>query len=498
MQDAPLSRKRATLLLAFGGYVNNGILIVQGLVLVPMYLHFIGAHVYGQWMASGGILGLLGVMNFGIGNMLVQRVANAYGQRDLQKTATYFFNGMIVYLAIVSIFSITGLLVSGFLPTFLKVSDEIAGQLRGCFQLAVIAAALGILNECIRSFAQALLRPVFSMFSIAISRISGIAMTAVLLLHGSGLWAIPAGALTAEVLILISGLVQAAILFRGLRARISVERAVLREYLQVGGTMFLATLGSALSRESDPLLITLLLRPELTTAYMLTRRAADIVGQVLAVFYGATHSSFSHLVGQGNKEKTAKVASSLLVMAFTSGVIGFATYAAMNHSFLKLWVGDSFALGQDIILMIGIAFFVNSLRNMVWQIVNGFGEYQYTSRVILLEGIGKTLLAAALLNQLGIIGMPLALLIGGGLSVIAILIKLSQHIQLSIGKRVLAKAVAVAMIAFALAGAYAEKINPASWFGFALLAGAVVFGAAMLCTLPNWSIFKTLAKEHLQ
>lgn len=470
---------------------------MQGLLLIPLYLQFVGAHLYGLWLASGGILGMLGVLNFGIGTMLVQRIANAYGQDDLQKAGAYFINGMLVYLLIVFAFSIAGLLSSFYLSAVFTISDEINAQLRGCFQLAVVAAAIGIINECLRSFAQALLRPVFSMVAIALSRLLGIGITVILLFRGAGLWALPLGSLVAEVLILIVGMAQAVSLFRTLGARIVIDSTIIKEYVYVGGTLFLATLGSTLSREADPLLITLLLRPELTTAYMLTRRAADIVSQMLAVLNGATHSAFSHLVAHGNKEKIAKVAAALLVTAFFSGLIGFVTYTVMNHSFVTLWVGESFALGQGVILMLGIAFFASSLRNVVWQLLSGFGEYQYASRVILLEGAVKTLLAAALLHYLGIPGMPVALLLGCGASVMVLFFKLNEHLELSISKPAVAKAFAVALILFALAGVYADTFDPTSWTAFILLAGGVVFGVSMLCAFFNWPVLKAITKEHL-
>jgi O-antigen/teichoic acid export membrane protein len=497
LQPVPISRKRATAVLAIGGYVNTGIQIVQGLLLIPLYLHFVGAHLYGLWMASGGILGMLGVLNFGIGNMLIQRVANAYGRQDLPKAGVYFVNGMLVYLIIVFIFMIVGLFLSFFLPALLRVSGGINLQLRGCFQLAVVAAGAGIVNECLRGFAQALLRPVFSMVAIAVSRIIGIVITTVLLFRDAGLWAIPVGMLVTEIMILIAGLVQTLTLFRELRARVVLDAAIIKEYLHLGGAMFIARLGSALSRESDPLLITLLLRPELTTAYMLTRRAADIVFQMLSVVYGATHSGFSHLVGHGEKERIATVATRLLIMVFFSGLVGFITYVVMNHSFLALWVGEAFALDKWIIIGIGVAFFASSLRNMVWQVLNGFGEYQYSSRVIFLEGIGKILLAAALLNFLGMPGMPIALVVSSIISMIALFVKLQSHVKLSVKSRDSAYAFAIAIILFVLSGFYASMFHPVSWVMFVLLSGVVVFGVSMLCALSNWPMFRALIKDYL-
>lgn len=261
--------------------------------------------------------------------------------------------------------------------------------------------------------------------------------------------------------------------------------------------MFLAILGSTLSRESDPLLITLLLRPELTTAYMLTRRGADIVAQMLAVIYGATHSAFSHLVGHSNKEKISGVAFSLFLMAFVCGLVGFFTYVVMNHSFVTLWVGESYALDQGITLMLGIAYFAGSLRNMLWQLLNGFGTYHYASCVVLLEGVGKVLLAAVLLYSVGIVGMPFALLLGGGLSVIALLIQLSKHLELPFNKSVLVKISFVTIVLFVLSGACVERLNPGSWIEFALLAAGVVSAVCLSLAGFNWNLCKEIIKRRL-
>lgn len=481
-----------------GGYVNTAIVIVQGLLLIPLYLHFIGAHLYGLWMASGGILGMLGVLNFGVGNMLIQRVANAYGKQDLSKAGANFVNGMFVYLIIASIFIIIGLLLSFLFPLLLKVPSELNNQLRGCFQLAVIAAGAGLINECLRSFAQALLRPLFPMVAIAICRILGIAITIILLYRNAGLWAIPIGMLIAEICILIAGLFQTVALFRELHTKIVLESTIIKEYFKLGGAMFMARLGSALSRESDPLLITFFLRPELTTAYMLTRKAADIVFQMLSVIYGSSHSAFSHLVGHASKEKTAEISTKLLTMVFVLGLIGFVSYVMMNHSFVTLWVGEAFALNQMLILMVGIAFFGNSLRNIIWQMLNGFGDYQDSSRIIFIEGIAKVLLAAVLLNYMGLLGVPLAMVITSIISMVALAIKLQSHVKLTISKQKLVYAFAMAIVLFGLSGYFAGMVHTTSWVTFALVSGVVVMVTSMLCASANWSHFRLLIKGYLR
>lgn len=493
--SASVSRKRATVLLALGAYVNTGIVAVQGLLLIPLYLHFIGAHLYGLWMASGGVLGIMGALNFGFGNLLIQRVAHAYGQQDLPKVGAYCINGIFVYFVIASIFIIVGMLLSFGLMGFLQVSAGSEEILTYCFRLAVVAAGIGIFNECLRGIAQALLRPLFSVISLAVFRILGIAITAFLLFEEAGLWALPIGMFVIEVFVLLTALIQTATLLGSLHIKLLMDGDIIKEYFHVGGALFAAKLGNALSRESDPLLITIFLRPEVTTAYMVTRKAADLLFQMLGVIYGATHGAFSHLAGQGDDGKTGEVATKLLTIVFLSGLISFATYVGMNYSFVTLWIKKAFALDQEVILLIGMAFFANSLRNMVWQILNGFGDYNYTSLVIFIEGLGRIAFAAVLLNFIGVIGVPLSFGIASVLSIVILGIKLRHRIQLKIDNHVFSKALVVTLMLFVLGEMVAHSYEPGgSWSIFAFRAVVFVLVASAMCALFYWSMFRTLIK----
>ncbi|RMG91502.1 MAG: hypothetical protein D6706_18160, partial [Chloroflexi bacterium] len=295
------SRKRATVIQAVGGYANTGIAVVQGLLLIPLYLHYIGAHMYGLWLASGGMLGMLGMVNFGISSMLIQRIANAYGKQDLARAGAYFINGMSVYIGICLLLGLIGWVISLWLPQILHVKDADAGLLEACFQLAVAAMAIGIFNECLRSIGQALLRPVVPIAGMIVGRILGVGVTIWLLVDGFGLWAIPTGTLVAEGLIFVVNLLNAISLVSALGSKIKLEWAIIREYLRTSPALFMATVGNTVSQQSEPVLITMLTSPEMTTVYMVTRRAADIVFQSLSVIYGSVLSSLSHLVGTTNR-----------------------------------------------------------------------------------------------------------------------------------------------------------------------------------------------------
>lgn len=494
-----MSRQRATAIQVLGGYANIGIVIVQGLLLVPMYIHFIGAHLYGLWLASGGVLGMLGVLNFGVSSLLIQRVAGAYGKNDLSQVGAYFINGMFVYMLIAVGFILTGWVLSFGLQGVLHLGLGAPTELRACFQIAVFATGIGLLNECLRAFPQALLRPLFPAVAMAVFRILGIGVTVILLLRHMGLWALPIGMLVTEILLLVSGSIQAVSLFCHIRAKVCIDMKLVREYFHVGGALVLAKLGHGLSKESDPVLVTYFFTPELTTAYMLTRRIADVVSQMLGVVYGATHAAFSHLVGQGDNRKSADVAMKLLVGFFILSLVGFVTYVGVNFSFVSLWVGESFVLTQEIILFTGLAYLAASVRNMVLQTVNGIGsEYNYSSAILFIEGGGRILLAVVLLSFAGIVGLPISLMIAAFLSLAVLWTKLKSRLQLTLTSGNVVKAIVLLCGLFTLAQVVAINAKAGeSWLALAMLMGGLLFTVSMIAFFSNRALLEELGRAYL-
>lgn len=459
-------RKRATILQATGGYVITGITIIQGLVLVPMYLYYLGAHTYGLWLASGGILGMLGVMNFGIGSMLVQRIASAYGRQELQLAGAYFINGMVVYAGIALLMGGVGWSLSFWLSDILTEVGETSLLLRQCFQLAVLVVTMGVMNECLRSFSQALLRPVVPIVGIAGGKIIGIGVTVWMLFAGFGLWAIPTGLLVAECIVLLVNLFSVCSLLRKFEMRIkgSIKKKILTEYLQTSPVLLMATVGNRLSKEADPLIITMFLGPEVTTAYMLTRRAADIVSRMLSVIVGSTMGTFSHLIAGNNPKKVRDVASKLLALSFSLGVIGFATYLGTNEAFVSLWVGGSLMLSQNVMFFIALGFLARSFRSLAGQMLYGFGDFTYTSTIILIEGMGRIFAAVVFLHLFGVIGVPLAFFLSCLVTIFVLGIRLKNKLVVQLQLSSIAKYLFSGLFCFAGAMSVLQaKVSVESW-----------------------------------
>jgi len=486
------SRKRATLLQAAGGYALTGITIVQGLVLIPLYLHYIGAHTYGLWLASGGILGMLGLMNFGIGSMLIQRIASSYGKKEFAQAGAYFINGMVVYLGVCLLLGIVGWVVSLWLPEILTAIRDGADLLRQCFQLAVAAMVLAVFNECLRSFSQALLRPVIPVLGMVIGRLIGIAVTVWMLFDDFGLWAIPTGGLAAEGLIFIVNLFHVVSLLRWLDINYILDRNIIKEYVRTAPTLLGAKVGQGVAQESEPLLIAIFLTPEITTAYMIVRRAADIVFNLLSQIVGSVLGSFGHLAGSESMKKVSMVAYALIALIALLGVIGFSIYIVMNESFIRLWVGDEYFLSKTVVILLGAAFFLRIVRSMIWQLLNGMGDFIYTSLCILFEGVVRIALLVFFMPFVGVVAVPLALLIASLASLYILARRMNREICFVYNMRMVSLYLMSLLASFVVSVLLGAVLAPVSWLCFigVLLIVSIVF--LLFTMLVNWKLCKQI------
>ena len=405
------SRRRAIAIQMAGGYVNKGIVIIQGLLLIPLYVHFIGDRMYGLWLASGGVLAWLSFIDMGIGGLLIQRVSSAYGRQDHKQVADYFVNGLVVYGALDLVFCSLVLGLSFFIADWFGAKGEEAYLLRACFQLAGIAAGAEFLNNCLRGFAQALLRPLFPIICIIGFRILGLAVIVLLLYQDYGLWAIPIGLLVNTIPVLLLNGYYSVRLIRKLGKGWRISKNIIRDFYRLSPALIAGRIGNSMVNNIEPTLIAIILRPELATAFVITRRAADMVEQLLQVINASTFPSFVNLYAEGDIKKSQCAVSMIMTLIFGVGLVGFGTYVAGNRAFVHLWVRPGHFLGEVLVLLMALGLLMMVISQIFSRLLIATGDIAYPSWLTLGEALTRVILMIVFLCVFGLVGLPLGMIV---------------------------------------------------------------------------------------
>src|SRR4051812_36959075 len=94
MTAAP-SRRRAAVGNLIFNYAGLVLSVVKNIALVPLYLRHFDLSTYGVWLATGNLLGILGLVDGGFGVVLSQRLASAWGAGDRRRFAEVAGSGLV-------------------------------------------------------------------------------------------------------------------------------------------------------------------------------------------------------------------------------------------------------------------------------------------------------------------------------------------------------------------------------------------------------------------
>ncbi|MDY0365397.1 MAG: oligosaccharide flippase family protein [Arcobacteraceae bacterium] len=488
MKNNTPSRKKAFLTQATGGYILTAIAMIKGLFLLPIYFKFISYELYGYWVTIGSIVTLISVINFGISTMTMQRISKSYAEKDFQAIGDYFINSNIIYILISLVFLFLAYICSYWLQDLLNVSDENLILLNQVYWIAVATMVFSFFATSFRGFSQALLQPLVGVYIMVFSNVFGICLVVFLLYSDIGLLSIAISLFITELLIVILCGLYVCVLYKRLIITSSIKKTILKEYISFSPHLFGYTIGNNILNNSHPIIITTILGAELTTAYDVTRKVIDIVLSMLNVFNSSLLGPFSHLVGEGNKEKIKQITLKIIIGSFLVGLLGYSIYMASNHTFVSLWIGEDIVLEQHVIMALGFSALAFSMTRLSRSILFGLNEIQYATNIVFIEGVGYFLLAVLLTNFIGVIGVPIAFFSISFCVAIRLINRICKIVDIKIENIVVIKlSIMIALILSYLEISY-KIFSQVSWlfFIFNIIASFIVVLGLMKILKPKY------------
>lgn len=376
-------------------YSGISILLIQGVVLIPVYLRFLGGAEFGVWLITNGVTAWISIIDPGISALVQQRMSLALGGGNPGKAVQLARRGLRLNAALAGAVLLVGLLSSHWilravdprrelLPTtgwwliFLTVAGVAANM------VATFTTTMGI------AFRQA--RP-HTLVWLGCAIASLVATVAMLWL-GVGVIALPLGMLVRSVL-------QAALSFALLwPSMVALRRdsPVLAADLvgevdfRLLGWSSLEKFAGTLAMSADMILIGRYFDSTMVTSYALTKRPVDMLATLFQRPIAAMTPTITYLVGsQATDELSVLVARSCVRTLWILGLACVGT-ALFLEPIINVWVGPAHFLGADgrNILVLGLAtgVFAGWFSNLYWASGATLGFYRLNSLVSLLMIIG--------------------------------------------------------------------------------------------------------------
>ena len=382
------SRIRTTQWNLFFRYTSFIIAIVQGLIMVPLYLKFIPIDVYGAWLASGNLLAWISAMDPGLTAILQQKIASAYGKEDLSNVSNLIGGGLFISLIILIVTIFIGFIIAYYLPIWLTLPSSIdISLILRAFKLAVVGSSMMLFSFSIYAIIQGLQ----GSFSIGLItngiNIVAIIISIILLSSGYGLMALP-------ISLVFSGIASSLglalyLLKRVIREKIgfSFSFESLTILTKLMSYTFLGRAAGIISNNIDLIFVSRFLGPEIVTVFSLTRKpiqlSREIINQPVVAFLPA----ISHLSGSGEIDKTRDILIRFIYIFVWVSFLVTGGIIALNRDFIYLWVGSSLFAGGTINLILCLGAFLAILSQSSGYLSFSLGNIKKNSLASLIQSL---------------------------------------------------------------------------------------------------------------
>ena len=479
-------RRRSTLIQFFGAQGLMALAIIQGVVLVPLYLKYIGAEHYGQWLALGSMVAMLGLIDLGVTSLVIQKTALFYGSSDT-KSLKELISTIIFFDLIVSLFIlVVGIGLSFWLPHWIGASGEQSFTLRMAFQFATVDVMLMLLVSMSGSILFGIQKPEAHMSGVFVGTAISIGVTLILLFQHWGILAIACGSLVRPAVALP---VNTFAIIKNLRHLLNrpilkLDPVMTKSFFASAMWLGPSKLAESLTSQVDNIIVVKILQPIDVTMLNLTRKAAEIAVQVVGRLSVSFMSGLSHLRGSDEEDKIRFIVIDLFLVSGYLACCILCGVLILNEDFISLWTSSSMYAGAEVTILVCIYCLLKILRITTYNVVFSQGDVRITSISSLIESALQAVLGVVFCKMWGIIGIVTASIIAvtaGGLIQLLALLKTHRFSVPSVLFGVL-KIFIMSTITILMGYFLRTLYRPHSWAGLIML--AIVITVVFLSMLP--------------
>ncbi len=402
-----MSTKRKTIIFAFLQYAQLALTMVYGVFLLPVYITCLNPEMYGAWLASGNIVSWLQIIVPDCGQVLMQRLGDAYARKDIPRFSGMATTGNLVTLTLGLVVVLCAWLVSTHLGVLLKLPSSVdAQELGAAFVMTSIGTGLMVYTQAYSSANLALQATVhYGAINLAASFIRILVILYGLFVAKQGVVALGMGNLIYGACLLLghSG-VYFKVCFQKKISIISKPLSLLELATLFSFSTF-ARIGETFARNIDYFLVARFFGPETTTSLKLIKAVPEAI---LPFVQTTTHSILPPLIQQISNGRIKE--NKALLMRFTGKLLMFCCLllggiSVLDEAFVGLWVPGSQYLPGYIPFLIIVGLVLAAVSDVFRMYVMATGCIKEVSLIIGISSLVQALCLFVMTYQYGLIGL---------------------------------------------------------------------------------------------
>ena len=425
--------------------INSVIVIINGIVMVPIYFHYMSVSTYGAWLATGNVVAMLGLLESGFASVITQKLSTAIAQKDEEKFRKLAGANILTAIFLAVVIFVLGISISPFITDWINVTGDIASDIRVSYIIALASSCIGLMVSLFGAFPQVWQDTKnVGMINTFVNIISIVSLI-VALLCGCEVMSIAISYLVRSLLNLT---LQGSWIIRNWKKKniatpiIEVQESVL--LAKQCAYPFLSKLSGVLMNNTQSFILAHFMNPVLAVIYDLTAKICYVACSFVSMTNGSFFALFSLTMASKDQKKIESVLTTTTNFFLISLAIVGLYSICFTEPIARYWVGlDKFG-GTWLLVVIVVAKLIYQMKGYCNNILYSGGLINTSAKLDIMCMSLYVLLLLAIIKTMQEYAIPLAT-IGSSLFFIGWYVRL-MAVKLSLNVSILLKETTKAII----------------------------------------------------
>jgi len=409
-----MSRTKSAFLGTISSQVYAVIAILISLFSLPIIVHHLNPEIYGLSIIIFQITSYLGLFDFGltagVERYLAGTKTDSSENREIVKKI--ICTSLVVYIIFALCILLSGSIFAIYSNHLFKVPAKY--DVRYIVMVVSIVLALQTILRAITGIFFAHQRQLLSNTLSFVLNFSNSVIVVVLVLLDYGLWSFA----YAQVIVFIITAVLNLYYFRKYYSYVEFnlkyyDFKLIKEMFKYGYSVFMIGVSAQIIFQTDRILVGYFVSLTAVTIYSVTTRLPELTTQFL---WKITDNAFPGIVEtvKNNKQALIKIHDDLMNITISLSVMAFWYIAVVSQPFIKLWVGESYFVGNIFLFSITYLYLIqHTVIHVTAMCLSAAGIVKRLSVVYFIEAMLNIVISIILVKKYGTLGVIYGTIISG-------------------------------------------------------------------------------------
>jgi len=352
------------------------VIVLTSFITIPLVQGYVGPELFGIWMTLVSLYAFVAFSDLGIGNGLINLVAQASAQDDADKIREYFTSSLFALTAAAIFIATTALSVISTtdLQSLFGIQERHVDEVRRSVCIFIVCAVLSVPAGLVQKLRVGLQQGYANgMWNLAASALT---LGALVLLIGEGA-SFSALVLTLTGVPLLTSVLHTTFYFgstEGKQHCPSIRSASIgsfRSAFNLGAMYFALQVASALSTSADNSIIASNLGARVVADYAIAAKLFALIGIAIGMVLQPLWPMYAEANARGEEVWIVQVFNRMQVVVLLSALLSAVVLVAFHQQVTTLWIGRELELSFTVVLGFATAAVVDALAMNIATYLNG-------------------------------------------------------------------------------------------------------------------------------